>query len=132
MLLRRQVPIRKIARIPGRNLIVVADVVDKVNRSESLLRQRDAIHRATDPHDPCNLERLREGPVATRIFRIDDDEMDNAVVILRVIYDMREVTELDEENSVSVRDAQTILAASEALLRELGLLVEAGKEPGDS
>jgi hypothetical protein len=129
-LLRSQIQVVQIATIRDRNIIVVADVADRVDRSESLLRQRDAVVRATDPHQPLNLERLPESTIATRVFRIEDADISTVVTVLRSIYQMREVTKFVDENSVSVRAALPILDASEATLRELGLLVEEAKASG--
>ena len=123
-LLRKQLQIRQIVMIQDRNIIIVADSADKVDHSESLLRQRDAVVRATDPHDPLNLERLPDSPMETRVFRIVDADTKTVITILRSIYQVRELTELVDENSVSVREALPILDASEALLREVGLLAE--------
>lgn len=131
-LLRSQVQVRQMAMIPDRSVIVVSDVADKVNQSESLLRQRDAVVRATDPHEPLELEHLAESQPATRVFRVDSAHVSTVVTLLRAIYQVREVQELAEDNSVSARGAQPILDSSEALLRELGLLVEPAKVSGSS
>ena len=131
-LLRSQVQVRRMATIRDRSVIVVSDVADRVDQSERLLRQRDAVVRATDPHEPLELERLAESPTATRVFRVGSDNMSTVVTVLRSIYQMREVNEFAEDNSVSVRAAQPILDSSEALLRELGLLVEPAKVSGSS
>ncbi len=126
-LLRRQVQVRQIAEIRDRNLIVVADVAERVERSESLLRERDAVLRANDPHEPLNMDRPPDSPMVTRVFRIKGTDTGSVMVVLRAIYQMRDVTELAEENGVEVNDALSILDASEALLRELDMLAEAAE-----
>ena len=121
-LLRRQVQVRQIATVRDRNFIIVADTADRVDRSESLLRQRDAVIRASDPHVPLNLDRSSESPIATRVFRIKGTDTSSVMSVLRSIYQMTDVTELADESSVSVNDELSMLDASEALLRELDLL----------
>ncbi len=131
-LLRSQVQVRQMAMIQDSSAIVVSDVADRVDQSEKLLRERDAVVRATDPHDPLELEGLAASPTATRVFRVESVNLTAVATILRSIYQVREVNTSAEENSVSVRGAKLILDSSEALLRELGLLAEPAKISGSS
>ena len=123
-LLRSRVQVRQIAEIRGLDIVIVTEVAEKVDRSESLLRERDAVARAIDPHDPVNPEPSSESPIGTRVFRIEGLDPRGVVTVLRSIYQMREVTELVDGDGVSVRAPLYKLDASEALLRELGLLAE--------
>lgn len=124
-LLRSRVHVRQMAEVITRNAIVVCEVADRVERSESLLRENDALVRATDPHEPVSFERAKDSPLETRVFPVESgDDAKMVVTILRAIYQMRDMTELADESGVSVRAALPLLDASEELLRELGLLVE--------
>jgi hypothetical protein len=80
--------------------------------------------RATDPHKPLDYERLAQSPTTTRVFRINTDHPEDVVNLLSTIYQMQEVRMLEEDSSVSVRAAQPVVDASEALLRELGYLAK--------
>lgn len=124
-LLRSEVQVRQMAFLGGRDLLIVADMAERVDRSESLLRERDALDKASDPHGPLTPGSGPEDETATRVFRIEGNGTGEVMTILRAIYQIREVEEVDGENSVSVRSAPAVLDASEALLRELDLLVEA-------
>jgi hypothetical protein len=119
-LFRAQAQVRRVAMIADRSVVVVSDIAEKVEQAESLLRQRDAVARTSDPHQP--LELLAESPAATRTFRVDGDEVSTVLTVLRSIYQVRELSELADGGGVEVRAAQPILDSSAALLRELGLL----------
>jgi uncharacterized protein YjcR len=123
-LLRSQVQVLQAATIPDRNIIVVSDGAEKVDRSESLLRQQDAIVRVADPHQPLDLKQLQESPPATRVLKVESADTNTVVTLLRAIYQVRDVSESAEERTVTARAAQPVLDSSEALLRELGLLAE--------
>ena len=123
-LLRMKAHIPQAAWIGDRDVIVIAGSADRVDQCESLLRQRDAVLRAAEPHEPVALGGLKQSPPTTRVFPVKGDDLRIVVTVLRSIYQVRELSELVEENSVSVRAAKPILDSSEALLRELGLLVE--------
>lgn len=124
-LLRSEVAIRSAATIESRSAIVVSDALERAELAESLLRQRDAGLRATDPHPPLDLEGLAASPKATREFRaIDQTAGKTMLTALRALYGIRELASLAAGEGVSVRAAEPILDASEALLRELGLLAD--------
>ncbi len=123
-LLRSQVHVRQMATIQGRNLVIIAETLDKIEQSETVLRQKDAVSRVAEPHPPLELRKLGKAPAATRTFHVGAGVAASTVTILRSIYQMRELTEEAESNSVSARAAPAVLDAGEALLQELGLLVE--------
>jgi hypothetical protein len=124
-LLRSQVQIMRIAAISDRSIVVVADIAERVDESERLLRDRNAILRVEDPHAPLELERAGEAPAATRVFRVEGDSADSVVVLLRALYQVKDVSvQAEDRRSVTIRAAEPILVASEALLREVGLLAE--------
>ena len=82
-LLRSRVHVRQMVEIPTRNAIVVCEVADRVDRSESLLRENDALVRATDPHVPVSFERAKDSPLETRVFPVESDDTRQVVTILR-------------------------------------------------
>ena len=123
-LLRSEVQVRQIAEIRDLGLLVVKGVAERVDRCESLLRERGAVADAVDPHDPEDPYSAKEGPIGTRVFQVRGIDRRAIVTVLRAIYQMREITELPEEGSVSVRAPTPRLDASEALLKALGVLVE--------
>ncbi len=124
-LMRTEVAIRSVATIESPSAIVVSDALERVELAESLLRLRDAGLRATDPHPPLDLESLAASPKATREFRaVDQGAGKTMLTALRAIYGIRELAPLAAGEGVSVRAAEPILDASEALLRELGLLAD--------
>ena len=123
-LLRMEAQIRQASWIGDRDVIVVAGSTEEVDQCEDLLRQRDVLLRVAEPHEPVALEGMENSPPATRVFLVDGDNLRTVVTVLRSIYQVREVSEIGEENSVSVSASKPILDSSEALLRELGLLVE--------
>jgi hypothetical protein len=125
-LLRSEVQVRRIATLRGRQVVVVSDAAERVDRSESLLRDRGAVARAVEPHAPLSLEdQPTERPaVATRLFRTSDPGA--ALALLRSIYQLRDAAESAEEHGVTVRAPLPVLEASAALLGELGLLAGAG------
>jgi len=103
---------------------VVSDTADRVDQSEMLLRQRNAVVRTSDPHKPLDLNSLGKSPFATRVFRVAGDNLNNVVTVLRSIYHVREVNESAENHSVSVTAAKPVLDSSESLLRELSLIAK--------
>jgi hypothetical protein len=105
--------------------IVVRDRADVVDRCEALLRERDAVRRVADPHQPVVLGGPAAGPSNTRVFRVDFEDSATVVVVLRAIYSVRKLTELLERSEISIRAPQPVLDASEALFRELELLAPA-------
>jgi hypothetical protein len=128
-LVRTHIPVRALAQLDDRDALVVADIAEKVDQCENILRQLRVVDRAVEPHKPLELDRMAQSPPATRIFylaRTYDQ------VILRTIYQIQDVKQLPEGNGVSVSAAQPVLDAGEALLRELGLLVESTKRSGGS
>jgi malonyl CoA-acyl carrier protein transacylase len=129
-LLRSQAQVLQVASINDRDVIVIAGTADMVERCETLLRERDAILRVAIPHEPVELEALSRGPLVSHVFRVTDNNIKTAVVVLRAIYQVRELSELTEDNTVSVRATQPVVDSSEALLRELGLLSDSTGERG--
>ncbi len=122
-LLRSQAQVRQVASIKDRDVIVVAGTDDTVDRCETLLREHDAILRVADPYEPVELGGAAEVPLATRVFHVVGDNMQAVVVLLRSIYQVRELTEFPQDTTVSVHATQPVLDSSEALFRELELLV---------
>jgi hypothetical protein len=121
-LLRTEAQVRRLAAIPGRSVLVVSDVEERIVRAESLLRERHAISRTAEPHGPLDFERLAVDVPVGRIFRVDRTASGTAAMLLRAIYQMRGV--IPQEGGVSARAAEALLDASESLLRELELLAE--------
>ena len=121
-LLRSQAHVRQAATISDRNLIVIAGKADMVAKCETLLREHDAVLRVTDPHEPVELGGRTADPLIARVFRVAGDNMQAVVLLLRAIYQVRELSELAQDNTVSVQATQAVLDSSEALLRELELL----------
>jgi hypothetical protein len=134
-LVRTHIPIKAMVQVDGKNLLGVIDVLDKVEQCGELLRQQDVLLRATDPHKPLEYARLAQSPTATRVFQVPSKYLPDAMVTLGALYDLRngrDVTILADGKSISVRAAQPLLDASEALLRELSFLVESTKRSGGS
>ena len=66
-LLRSRVHVRQITSVSTGDAIVLCEVADRVDRSESLLRDNGALVRATDPHEPVSFERAKDSPLETRV-----------------------------------------------------------------
>ena len=128
-LLRSQVQVRQMAEVASVDAVVVTEVAERVDRSESLLREHDALVRAVDPHGPLSFERVPDAEMETRVFAIEGPDTRSAVTVLRAIYQIGELTESADDNSVTVRASPARLDAAEALLRQLELLAEV-KGPG--
>ncbi len=128
-LLRSQIQVRQIAEVTSANALVVTEVAGKIQRSESLLREHDALDRSVDPHPPLSFRREADPSSATRVFRIEGPETRNVVTVLRSIYQIRQVMEVTHNNSITATGPPDRLDAAEALLEELGLLAET-EEPG--
>ena len=75
-----------------------------------------------DDNPPELARPKKEAPAATRVFRVDDGA--GVVVLLRTLYQVKDVSAQAQDRSVTIRAAEPILVASEALLRELKLLAE--------
>jgi len=127
-LLRSQVQVRQIAEVASANAVVVTEVVQKIERSESLLRERDAVLRSVDPHPPLKFRGKPDSPTETRVFRMEGPEARTAVTVLRAIYQISAVESADAD-SVTATAPSVRLDAAEALLRELGLMAKV-KGPG--
>jgi hypothetical protein len=125
-LLRSEAQVRQIAEVPDLGLLIVKGVADRVDRCESLLRERNAIAKTADPHEVETPGSTNAGPTETRVFRIDGIDRKAAVVVLRAIYQIRELSELPEENAISVTAPAAKLKRTEALLGTLGVLESAG------
>lgn len=123
-LLRSQLDVRRMAAVQEKGVLVVGDALDKVDASEKLLLQRDAIERVSTLPETLDVAGLRSMPAEERVFHVTQAASKSVVVILRSIYQVRDLTESAEENSVSIRAATPVLDSSEALLKELGLLAE--------
>ncbi len=130
MQLRIQVRIRSAAVIQEPKVLVVSDVAEQVEQAESVLRLRDAGVRASDPHGPLDFDDIASGTSATRVFRLEKGDAPTVITLLRTIYQVREVEEL-EDGDVSAHAGAPVLDAIEALLRELDLLVEPGEVAGN-
>lgn len=122
-LLRSKAQVMQVARISDRDVIVVAGTAETVGRCDTLLREHDAILRVVAPHDPVELGGPAGVPLATGVFHVLGDHMPTVVVVLRAIYQVRELNEDAQESAVTVHATQPVLASSEALFRELKLLV---------
>jgi len=123
-LLRMEAQILQAAWIGERDVVVVAGTAEKVDQCEDLLQQRDALFRVAEPHEPVALEGVESSLPETRVFLVDGDNLQTVVTVLRSIYQVRELSELAENNSVSVSASKPVLDSSEALLQELELLVK--------
>jgi hypothetical protein len=125
-LVRSQADVQREVSLRDRNVIVVAGTGTVLDRCESLLRERDAVVRVADPHEPVELEgRAAAGSLATRVFHVTGDDLQSVVVVLRGIYGIKQLSADPLDHVVSVHAPQRILDASEALLRELKLLAPA-------
>ena len=123
-LARQTIHVRSVAIVNSRSVMVVSDAAEPVSQVEALLKQRNVVLRAAEPHAPLYLERLQKDPTGTRIFRVERDSMENVVTLLRAIYMVREVKKSEEDSAISASAALPILDAAEALFRELRLLDE--------
>jgi type II secretory pathway component GspD/PulD (secretin) len=121
-LLRTHVQVRQIVELQDRDTVIVTEVFEKVDRSEKLLRELDAVARAVDPHGALSFARVPERQVETRQFRIYGIDSRLVVTVLRTIYQIRQVTELSDKGIVVVSAPLPVLDAAEALLSELGVL----------
>lgn len=110
------------AMVLNRNALVISDVADKIDQAEKLLRQRNAVLQVADPHAPLATEALSKAPPATRVFDVGAGSMDGVMAVLRAIYQVRDIQKSEQESRITIRAAQPILDASEALLRELDLI----------
>ena len=117
MTLLRSLHVRCLAQVRS-DAVVISDVADKIDQAETLLRERKAVLRVADPHSPMVIESFH----STRVFDVEPGTIDTVVSVLRVIYHARDVQKSEAENRVTFRAAEPILDASEATLRELGLL----------
>jgi hypothetical protein len=105
--------------------IVLRDLPHQVERSEALLREQGAVAHSVEPHPPIVLLRPPEAPLLERRLRFADfDQAKKALLVLRVIYGVKEVT-TEGDSELVVRDLEVILEAGQALCRELGLLAVA-------
>lgn len=120
-LLRTHVQVRQIAEIGDLNVVIVTDVAERVDLSESLLRKHEAVAATIAPHDPLRFDRKDDSPTETRVFRIEGLDTKAAVVVLRSIYGIRALTEREDNSSVTVTAPALKLDAIEALLRALGV-----------
>jgi hypothetical protein len=120
-LLRAQLQVRQIAELTGRDVIIITESAEKADRAESLLHELGVLAGKADPHAPLSFARTLEEEEATRVFRIEGTETSTVVMVMRAIYQMREVTDLSEEDSVVVTAPLAKLDAAEALLAELGM-----------
>ena len=123
-LLRQEVQIRRVAHFDGKGLIVVADDPARVDRSEALLRERDALVRVVEPYEPVDPNRAPEDLIAERDFIINESDFKMASILPRVLYGAQEITEDADANRLTMRDPERVLDAVEALFRELNLLAE--------
>jgi hypothetical protein len=129
-LLRSQAQVRQVAWVSDRDVVVVAGTADTVDRCATLLREHDAILRVVAPHEPVELGGPAGAPLATGVFHVLGDHMQTVVVLLRSIYQIRELTEHAQDSTVSVHATQPVLESSEALFRELKLLVSTESSEG--
>jgi hypothetical protein len=120
-LLRTHVQVRQIAELSDLDVVIVTDVAERVDSSESLLRKHEAVAETIVPHDPLRFDRKDESPTETRVFRVEGLDTKAAVVILRSIYGIRAVTEREDNSSVTVTAPAAKLDAIEALIRALGV-----------
>lgn len=123
-LLRSRAQVRRIAEIRDLDVVIVRDDADRVDRSESVLRERDGVARIVNPREPASHDLSDGGRVALRLFRIEGIDERGVVAVLESIYGMREVTDLGEANGLSVRAPRPDLDAAEELLRGLGVLAQ--------
>ena len=121
MLLRAEVAPRAVGTLEGREAIVVADVAEKVERVEKLLRAQGAIARATTPHAPIAAATGEADTAATVTHRLVSSDAISAASLLRALYGIQEI-ESAGGGVIVVRATEPVLTAGEALLRELGLL----------
>jgi hypothetical protein len=129
-LLRSRVQIRHVAALADLGVIVAADRAERVDRSESVLREQNGVARAVDPHDPVVLAEPPGVATETRGFRLEGIAASDVVTVLRAIYQIRSVTANADGTFVSVQAPPAKLDASEALLLELGVLLEATGSAG--
>jgi hypothetical protein len=122
--LRVEVQPLHIAAFVDRDVVVVSDIAEQVDASESLLRQKDAVAHASTPHAPLDHRHLADSLPATREYRIAGDHTKGVVAMLRGLYQVRQPRENPETNSVTVDAALPVLDAIEAFLAELNLLSE--------
>jgi hypothetical protein len=121
-LLRSQIEVRQIAEVASANALVVTEVDQKIQRSESLLRERDAVARSVDPHPPLTFQGESDAGMDTRVFRIEGSESRAVITVLRAIYQIP--AELTGDDSVTATAPSSRLDAAEALLKELGFLAK--------
>lgn len=123
MLLRREFAVRKIVIVIDRSAVVVSDGAEKVDQCERLLRERNAVVRTAELPSPL-LGKRAKGPTNTRVFPVNSNDIKTFLTVLRTIYDVGEMTSSPDDSSISIRAAEPVLEACEALLRELRLVAE--------
>lgn len=123
-LLRSEVSVRRCVWLQERSAVVVADIPERVDQSERLLRQRGVVSRSTDPHGRLDLVLLADEPLATWTFRAVPSGVGDAETVLRTIFDARNLNRSPEEYGFTFQAPQPILDAGKAVLRELKLLAE--------
>jgi type II secretory pathway component GspD/PulD (secretin) len=121
-LLRSQLQVKQITEFQGREVVIVTETTEKVERCENLLRELDALAKVVEPHAALDFARKPEAENSTRIFTLSENATKTAVVVLRSMYQLRKVTELADKSMVVVTAPPAKLDASEALLKELGVL----------
>ncbi len=122
MTLRHSLDIRKVVMVKDREALVLSDLADRLDKAETLLRERKAVIRVAEPSAPMFTEEFGHDASATRVFDVEAGRTRDVATVLRTIYDARHVQWDDQLNRVTLQAAQPILDSSEALLRELGLL----------
>lgn len=125
MLLRAEVAPRAVGTLESRKAIVVADVAEKVERVERLLRAQGAIARATTPHAPLATETSSPDTATLATHRLVCSDAISAANLLRTLYEIRDIESAGGNGVIVVHAAEPVLTAGEALLRELGLLAAA-------
>ena len=117
-LLRASAQVRRIAGIGDLKIVVVRDDVSRVERCESLLREKNAVSRVVTTPEPGGAESIE-----TRVFRLKGVGPQAVAPVLQSIYGMRDVKAAGSPDSVSATAPRDDLDAVNGLLRDLGILV---------
>jgi len=131
-LLRAGAQVRQVASVDGRDVLIAAGTTATLDRCEELLRERGGLERAVEPHGAVDLAAPPGAETATREFRAVGDGARTAVVVLRAIYRVPELTDDAGNRTLTVRATPAVLDACEAALRELGLIEGARHSVSDS
>jgi hypothetical protein len=128
-LLRVEVGVAAVSALTDPDLLVIRDLPEQVERSERLLRSRDAVAATAEPHPPLVLLRSPDALPAERLYEMNAPEKaKRGVTVLRALYGTKSTEIVDLPPGLRIRDTPEILDSIGALFRALGWLSESPEE----